>query len=171
MDKTKEELRVFLKKARLNIGVSGRLVKSQLICQRLIDVKDWSRVSTILLYSPKGSLGEVDIKDFVNYLSSECPKMQLLTTAKVNQSWQVVSLEGELSRSPKIDVVVLPMLGFDLRLYRLGYGGGFYDRFLAKYPKALKIGVCFSEGRLDKLSIEPHDISLNMVITEAQVYS
>ncbi len=57
------------------------------------------------------------------------------------------------------DCILVPGLAFDLRGYRLGRGGGFYDKLLAKYPHARTMGLMFLEQiHLSNLPIEPHDI-------------
>jgi len=63
------------------------------------------------------------------------------------------------------------MLGFDKTLNRIGYGGGYYDKFLANQPDAQKIGVCFEQGKVEHIPAEPHDIPLDIIITEEKVYS
>ena len=69
-------------------------------------------------------------------------------------------------KSPEINpsVIIVPMLGYNSKNYRIGYGGGFYDRTLPKY-KSLNIGVCFKEGKTDKFLEEKHDIQLDLIIS------
>lgn len=62
-----------------------------------------------------------------------------------------------------IDVVLVPALGFDLQKHRIGYGKGFYDRFLALHPDIPSIGVGFKEQLTQTLPIENHDIALSDV--------
>jgi 5-formyltetrahydrofolate cyclo-ligase len=67
----------------------------------------------------------------------------------------------------KFDLILVPCLAFDKDNYRLGWGGGFYDRFLAAQPKALKIGLCYQNGFVKEgLTHQPHDIPLDKIITE-----
>lgn len=69
------------------------------------------------------------------------------------------------------DVVLLPMNGFDAKGYRLGYGGGYFDRTLAAAPRRpYVIGLCYEFGRLETLHPQPHDIALDVVVTEAGVH-
>ncbi|MES2931975.1 MAG: 5-formyltetrahydrofolate cyclo-ligase [Pseudomonadota bacterium] len=63
------------------------------------------------------------------------------------------------------DAVLIPCVGFNHARYRLGYGGGFYDRTLALTPRPLAIGVAHSISRAD-FAIEPHDIALDALITD-----
>lgn len=70
------------------------------------------------------------------------------------------------------DALIVPMPGFDPLGYRLGYGAGYYDRTLAAYAdKPLCIGVAFELGRLCTIHPQPHDIPMDVVITEAGVMS
>ena len=66
------------------------------------------------------------------------------------------------------DIVVLPMLAADRQLYRLGYGGGYYDRYLARRPQALRIGICYSFQLADRLPAEPHDLPLHILVTDGE---
>lgn len=64
--------------------------------------------------------------------------------------------------------LLVPLLGFDAAGYRLGYGGGYYDRTLATMnPAPLTIGVGYEPGRLDTICPQPHDIPLDAIVTEA----
>jgi 5-formyltetrahydrofolate cyclo-ligase len=65
------------------------------------------------------------------------------------------------------DVLLIPLLAFDGEGNRLGYGGGFYDRTIARLPRALRIGCAFAAQELDSVPIGPYDQRLNAVVTEA----
>lgn len=67
----------------------------------------------------------------------------------------------------QVDAVVLPALAFDRSGFRLGYGGGFYDRFLADFTGPT-IGVTHSGLLLERLPHEPHDIPLAWIVTEIE---
>ncbi len=68
------------------------------------------------------------------------------------------------------EVLLIPLVGFDARGYRLGYGGGFYDRTLAAPPqRPLTVGLGFEIGRLPSIRPGPHDIPMDVIITEAGV--
>lgn len=67
----------------------------------------------------------------------------------------------------RIDLVILPGSVFDQNGGRLGYGGGYYDRFLAKEtPNAKKIGIAFEMQVVRKLSLMPHDQLMDSLVTE-----
>ncbi len=67
-------------------------------------------------------------------------------------------------------IVLLPLVAFDPQGYRLGYGGGYFDRTLAAMvPRPLAIGVGFEFARVDDIGPQSHDIRLDAVVTEAGV--
>jgi 5-formyltetrahydrofolate cyclo-ligase len=66
------------------------------------------------------------------------------------------------------DTLVVPLVGYDDRCYRLGYGGGYYDRTLAAAePKPLSIGVGFASLRLETIWPQRYDVPMDYVVTEA----
>ena len=70
------------------------------------------------------------------------------------------------------DIVIAPLVGFEAQGYRLGYGGGFFDRTLAALPrKALVIGVGYEVARIPTIYPQPHDIPMDRIVTEAGVIS
>jgi 5,10-methenyltetrahydrofolate synthetase len=75
--------------------------------------------------------------------------------------------------SPEVvpDHVLLPMLGWDADGYRLGYGGGFFDRTLAALARRPRvIGVAYEQAYLRTIRPHPHDIPVDFVVTERGVY-
>ncbi len=75
--------------------------------------------------------------------------------------------------SPELrpDNVLLPMLGWDGNGYRLGYGGGFFDRTLAALePRPRVIGIAYEQAYLPTIYPQPYDIPLDFVVTERGVY-
>ena len=72
------------------------------------------------------------------------------------------------------DVMLVPLLAYDNKNYRLGYGGGFYDKFLNKYLKTnnkiLTIGVAFSFQKYNKLPINRNDVKLDFILTEKGIF-
>ena len=70
------------------------------------------------------------------------------------------------------EVVLMPPIAFDARGYRLGYGGGFFDRTLAAIsPQPLKIGVAREADRIATIHPQPHDIPMDFVVTEAGIHA
>jgi len=70
------------------------------------------------------------------------------------------------------DILFIPLVGFDNNLNRLGYGGGFYDRYInkiEKIKKVVKIGFAFSYQKLKKIPTEMYDKKLDLIITEKKI--
>ncbi|MBY0434767.1 MAG: 5-formyltetrahydrofolate cyclo-ligase [Cyclobacteriaceae bacterium] len=80
-------------------------------------------------------------------------------------------LEGTLTPSEEIDMVIVPLLAFDKTGHRVGYGKGFYDRFLKTCrPDCQKIGLSFFEP-VEKIDdITPHDFPLSRCVTPQEAY-
>lgn len=67
--------------------------------------------------------------------------------------------------------LLIPPLGFDAHGYRLGYGGGYFDRTLAALdPQPLKIGVAFELSRMETIHPQPHDVPMDFIVTEAGIH-
>lgn len=67
------------------------------------------------------------------------------------------------------DVIIVPLVAFDVKGNRLGYGKGYYDRYL-KHTHALRIGVGYEFQKVDTLITESHDFPLDMVVSEQSIY-
>ena len=72
------------------------------------------------------------------------------------------------------DVMIIPTLAYDKDKFRLGFGKGFYDRYLNKYLKEYKdiltVGIAFSFQKYHKLPISNNDVKLNFILTEQGIY-
>ena len=68
-----------------------------------------------------------------------------------------------------IDLVLVPGIAFDKEGHRIGYGFGYYDKFLKKVPKAVKIGLCFDFQVVDKVPREEYDVPVDFIVTEERV--
>ena len=66
----------------------------------------------------------------------------------------------------RIDAVLVPAVAFDSRGYRVGYGGGYYDRFLPRIPRAVRIGVAFAGQVVAAVPAEAHDLPVDLIVTE-----
>lgn len=74
----------------------------------------------------------------------------------------------ELTDPAEIELIVVPAVAYDRRGNRLGRGKGFYDRLLST-TKATKIGVGYDFQLVDEIAVEPHDVPVDMVITQTEV--
>jgi len=155
MDKT--ELRALYRQIRLRMSRSEVSSKSRIIGRKLLNEVDWNNYPKICVFNPMVKLNEVDIGGVNIRLKAQRRDVTVLGRTK----------EAAMPKR-KFDLIIVPCLAFDETGNRLGWGGGFYDKFLAAQPKARKIGVCFLNGLAEGgLPAEPHDVRLDSVITES----
>ncbi|GHA63989.1 hypothetical protein GCM10009007_00380 [Formosimonas limnophila] len=180
----KRVLRTQLLAARQVMGIPDKLRLDDAICQgvhRLIEAQGDSS-PVIALYSP--IRGEPDLRPLAEQLLSEefsvvlpvvvGKDVPLKFSRYTRDDALVVSalgiLEPELDELNPIrpDVVVIPCVGFDKHGYRLGYGGGFYDRTLAAWKQEghepLTIGVAYDEA-LVMFEVGTFDVPMDEVVT------
>ena len=67
------------------------------------------------------------------------------------------------------DLVIAPLVGFDSSCYRLGYGGGYFDRTLAELARATAVGVGFESQKLKTIHPQKHDIPMDVIVTDIGV--
>ena len=71
----------------------------------------------------------------------------------------------------RLDLVVVPGLAFDPSGYRLGRGKGYFDRYLCRIPRRVpRVGLAFQFQVVPQVPVDPHDQSVNVVITEKRIY-
>lgn len=93
------------------------------------------------------------------------------TTIKKNDYNIPEPIDGIEIQSSQLEVVIIPLLAFDKLGNRVGYGKGFYDRFLADCkPETLKIGLSFFEVEDETFDASEDDIKLDYCVTPKQVY-
>lgn len=65
------------------------------------------------------------------------------------------------------EVLIVPLVGFDRQGYRLGYGGGYYDRTLASsQPRPRTLAIAFAEAEIETIYPQPHDLPMSRIITD-----
>lgn len=130
------------------------------------EIDTWKIISALQLFFP-----HIDI--VVPYIIPGTRELEhyLLTesTILVKNQWGIPEPDPLTSKKvlPEIlDVVLIPLLAFDKKGYRVGYGGGYYDRFLAQcQPETLKVGLSFFEPVPVIEDIDGFDIKMNACIT------
>jgi 5-formyltetrahydrofolate cyclo-ligase len=153
----KQELRE--KYRQIRQAMAPRTVEddSLAICRKVFREVDWDKTKKICTYDPIGKLKEVDVKPLLEAVEYKYPGIKIRKLRK---------LKKQPVPKTKFDLILVPCLAFDKDNYRLGWGSGYYDKFLAVQPQALKIGVCFQICFVEKLPHEAHDIVLDKIITE-----
>lgn len=139
--------------------------------------------TVIALYWP--FKGEFNTRPLMRDLHAQgaCPALPTVVEPKAPLEFRLWHPDAEMIRGvynipvPKArhavvpTVIIAPLVGFDAAGYRLGYGGGYYDRTLgALRPKPFTIGVGFELSRLDTVHPQPHDIPMDVVVTEAGIH-
>lgn len=131
------------------------------------------------MYMPLGN--EVDLRPLINMLIEKnktivIPKVLNKETMEFYPIKSVNDIhEGHFhvlepnnnKKKPKneIEIMFIPGIGFSKQKHRLGYGGGFYDRYLVDYAH-LKVGVCFAFQLLHDFQTDKYDIPMDVIITE-----
>jgi 5-formyltetrahydrofolate cyclo-ligase len=183
MREQKTRVRQAMRERREAMTPAERLDKSRRICGCILDlIRDGE---TVMVYSSKelevntrfiiGALlasgnpvivpiiVREDVSLRLSYLKD--PSVLVLSTFGVPEP-----IGSEIPARPEdVDTIILPMLGYDREGGRLGYGAGYYDRFLARNPRIRRIGIAFSCQEADKIPCDENDIHMNLIITEEGV--
>ncbi len=159
---------------------------SVLICESLSGLPSVRSAQNILAFWPIEGKNEIDLRSFIlheNGLGKSIflpsikePTEGLLTIRQFCSTTNLTpgpfhTLEPLGSDVPAeiIDIVIVPGLLFDEQGYRIGYGGGFYDRLLSSVRyDSLSIGVCIDEFIQRDLARETHDIAVKLVLSEVR---
>ncbi|MGB8353112.1 MAG: 5-formyltetrahydrofolate cyclo-ligase [Chthoniobacteraceae bacterium] len=182
---SKEELRESLRE-RLRALPSEEIAwKSYMICDHIQRMPVWKEAKVVGLFAslPTEPVMEFLWDDLRENRKKVCyPKVngETLSLILVNDPtelvvsrWQLrepVMREPNLQAIDKIDLLLVPGLAFSTCGARLGRGGGFYDRLLARESlRAHKLGVCFDMQTFSKLPVESHDIAVDAVVTESGI--
>ena len=153
--------------------------KSEIIKDRLFKLQQYSRSKTVMFFVSfntevfthdmiKESLGAktVLVPKIVNH---EIEPSMILDFDNLVQSGKfgiLEPIEATKIDLKNIDLVLVPGIAFDIGGHRIGYGFGFYDKFLKKVPKAIKIGLAFDFQVVDEIPHEEHDVPVDFIITE-----
>ncbi len=129
-------------------------------------------------YWPIGS--EIDPRPLMQALAASGARLALPVIEDGAMAFRALSREGDLvpqgfgtygpsPAAPRVtpDILLAPLAAFDAQGRRIGYGKGFYDRYLASLAKKpLVIGLAFCAQEIGSIPAEPHDVPLNAVLTE-----
>lgn len=166
--------------ARVAAGPQRRAGWDAAITTRIVDgVPELERLSVGIYWPFKG---EYDVRPLARRLHERGARLALPAVVEKNQPlvfrawvpgdklvpgiWNIpVPADGQVVVP---DALLVPLVGFGGR-FRLGYGGGYYDRTLASLPrKPLTIGVGFELSAIETIHPQPHDIPMDAIVTEAR---
>jgi 5-formyltetrahydrofolate cyclo-ligase len=187
MPTTKKELRQHYKNLRKNLSETAIEEKSLEITNQLINLPIWDK-SYFHVFLPIEEQKEVNTEFILHLLSGrdkeivvsksdfetrEMSHFLLTDNTKIKKNEYNIPepVNGLAVPSQTIDVVVVPLLAFDIYGNRIGYGKGFYDKFLAECkPETIKIGLSFFEA-VDQIDdVYESDIKLDYCVTPEKVY-
>ena len=177
----KSQIRKIILKKRLNFSLKKRKINYLNLIKLLNTI---SKNKKIGLYYPIGT--EVSTIEIIQYLRK---KKYIISLPVLKKNSRMLFYEWN-ERSPlKINnfgipepikfkkitptTLIIPVVAFDAKLNRLGYGGGFYDRFISKSEKTkkiLKIGLALSCQKINKVPVNKFDKRMNYILTENRVY-
>ena len=181
----KDRIRSELLNRRDQIPLDLRRHSSRKICLSIEKLIEERRFSCSLFYLNMRS--EVETEWLVTrQLATTCLTAIPRVERKEIYPYQLTNLQTEINQhewgmrepnpticppiDPKsLDLVLVPGCGFDLQRYRIGYGGGFYDRFLKTCPQALTVGLAFETQIVDQLPTQPWDHPVDLVLTEQRI--
>lgn len=169
----KSVIREKMKRLRDAMPPHERAKASKVICQQLFGLIDTEK--RVLCYLPMGS--EVNVKPVI----ATCPNCYVPKC--VNREKMIaVPFGGRLVKSSfgvlepvdnreqtGMEIAVVPGLAFDRDLNRIGYGAGYYDRYLAAHPDIYRIAVCFDGQLVEKLETGEYDVPMDVLVTPTQV--
>lgn len=170
-------------KARAAIEPQEREIKSMLICRKLMELEEIKKADVIFSYI--AIKDEADLEPLNEYLMSAGKKLCFpvsdrngIMQAYAPGGWRK-GLYGitepdpessELIAPEKISLVLAPCVGFDEEGNRLGYGGGYYDRFLPDCVNAVIVAAAFEAQKMPGIAAEKLDRKMDAAVTEEAVY-
>ncbi|ADY53419.1 5-formyltetrahydrofolate cyclo-ligase [Pseudopedobacter saltans DSM 12145] len=152
---------------------------------------DWSRYHFVHIFLPIRERKEIDTFEIISFFKENCPHLKLViprtdfvkkTMENIIFDYELTILQknkfhipepvfGEVLPVEKIDAVFIPLLTFDLKGNRIGYGGGFYDRFLANcQTDTFKIGLSLFPPTKESFENESFDIKMDACITPERTF-
>lgn len=152
------------------------------IMNRIFALSDWSYIKNVHIYLPIQTNKEVDTWPLIKYIWGNYPNIKFYAP-KANEYAQLkpstklkvgsfgnMEPDGKTAIVGYFDLIIVPVLGFDKDKFRLGYGGGYYDRFLSKQAYGQSVGLAYSFCEIKpSLPRQPHDVPLDIVITDKSI--
>lgn len=168
MTSSKQLLRSQLRLMRDSLRPNEVDTLSDKIIAQTVQLIDWQDVQTMHIYTPLRTAHEVDTTKLISWVQKHQPLVRIATWTSGKNPESIWLDDGRAAGEQQFDVVVVPSLGFNDEQHRLGFGGGFYDRFLKSQTK-LRIGLCYEFGHVNFAS-EAHDIVLDYIVTNQETY-
>ncbi len=180
---TKDELRTYMRQKRRELTDDFKVTSSSLIMQSIIPFI--SQLNCVMIYL--SSFNEPDTSMLLSYLIDKNIKI-VVPVSNTDDNTIIPSYISNIDDlhkgaygiyEPKtinqaniedIDLVLVPGIVFSKSGDRIGFGKGYYDKLLENF-EGLKIGVCYEFQIVDEIPSSPHDVKMNMIVTEKRVYN
>ncbi len=187
MQEAKQLLRKQKRQKRDNLCKALRTRCSKRIFHRLIKLKEYKDARTVMFYLTYGS--EVMTEQMIEAALNAGKKVVLpvvkgpgkMCAARIRELDSCVrksvlgTMEPDMTKGKcprvapaKIDLVIVPGVSFSKAGCRLGYGKGFYDKWLSQFDAGKRVGIAFSCQLSKEVPLEPHDERVGVVITEKE---
>lgn len=187
----KKELRRQILALRDSLGEEEVACKSELIINKITSMEIYNKSKFIMSYVDFRN--EVKTQEFIEASLESGKRVAVPLTGKDEKGnriiipCEILNIKYELERNsfgilePKkeyrrainpmeLDLIIVPGVAFDLRKNRIGYGAGYYDRFLAFVRKdCIKLGVAFDFQVVEEIDAKSHDISVDIIVTEKRL--
>jgi len=174
----KKTLRSIILDKRINTDAQQIVEKSSRICTNLLKVLSELNYETIALYSSfrkEADLSELfrvvvnDKKVVFPFISAKKMIFRRACSEKDFRPGKFGIMEPMGEEEKKIDLFILPAVAFDRNFYRLGYGGGYYDRYFSENSKTVLIGSVFDFQIVQDVFHEEHDVQADMIVSESGI--
>ncbi|BBE31344.1 5-formyltetrahydrofolate cyclo-ligase [Tepiditoga spiralis] len=153
---------------------------SKTINKKLLNLLSNFDYKTIALYYPiKKEVNSLDLikNQLLNQKEVYLPKIlnnqmnffKLSSMKELKKGAYNIPEPISLETKNEIDIYIIPGIAFSKTMYRLGYGGGFYDRYFSINKKTKLIAPCFELQLLEELPYEEHDITIDYIVTEKNI--
>jgi len=183
----KNQLRKIILQRRDNLKPEERLSLSKQIWTSLFTLPEFLKAKHIMIYLNFGS--EVETIPFIDDLFSQNKNVYAPVTNTKNKSLTIYPIikdktklfkgsygipEPEKVNGPinpsQIDLIIVPGVVFDFDCQRIGYGTGYYDRFLQSVsPSATILGIAYDLQLVKKIKTDKHDLPMDLVVTEKRI--
>jgi 5-formyltetrahydrofolate cyclo-ligase len=187
---SKHQLRQFWLQHRLTLSEAEKNARSFQIQELLFDTFPIQKAENVHLFLPVHEKCEVRTWAILQYIQQKLPQVHVVVprisdiknrtmesirveshTQFVKNKWGIEEPEaGHVVPAAMLDVVFLPLIVCDKNGHRLGYGGGFYDRYLPHCTSAIKIGLSYFDPIEQIPEISPFDVKMDYCVTPKQVF-
>lgn len=170
-------LRLQMKQKRLDLSKKNYIDKSNCIINALKEHYFFKTAKTIGIYVAFNN--EVETISFIQEIVTtknigipkiknkemEFIKINSFSNLKKNSYGILEPIDTQVLDKSEIDLLIVPLLAYDKNKYRVGYGGGYYDKYLKGY-RGKTIGLAFAMQEVEQIDIDLYDIPLDTIISE-----